>query len=116
MKSATNNTSFGGYTFAKVTVEPVVTEMNISSYFYQVDGSGNVSDATARLDPIANNSWFNGHTLSVIDWKYYADNRTTTLSNITYKEREGTITDNFVGNSYEIYFTEIEGYTLTKVN
>ena len=35
---------------------------------------------------------------------------------ITYKEFEGRTTEYFYGNSYDIYYTEIEGYILHKIN
>ena len=112
-RSANDNSTFNGYTFARIVVEPVYTTINIKSHFHVLNSAGKIQET--RLDPLADNSWFNGQTLSVIKLDYYKANRDSNYSSINYKDldRLGTITDNFYGNSYVVYFTEIEGYTLT---
>ena len=119
--SAIDNTNYGGYTMARFFVQPmrnndegtIGTLVHIDSYLYT---KGNNDDRQARLDPLADNSWFNGHTLSRIRLDYYKANRDENLTQVTYKEFEGRTTEYFYGNSYDIYYTEIEGYTLYKFN
>ena len=122
------NNKFGGYTFTRLFVEPMKNEgattigtlVHIDSYLYTQgkgnDVGANKDDAYARLDPIQDNSWFNGHTLSRIRLDYYAANRDADFTQVTYKEFEGRTTEYFYGNTYNIYYTEIEGFTLYKFN
>jgi len=92
----------------------ITTKVNVESYFYSFDANGNIIDT--RLDPIANNSWFNGQTLSEIVLNFYNSNRAESYTQTNYKENNGTIVRNFYGNSYELIYTEIEGYSLTMIN
>ena len=120
--SAIDNSTFGGYTFAKVDINEVSTEINIDSYLYTLKANGSIDET--RHDPIATGSWFNGHTLSEIDLNYYSINRgydgtfgtNGHLTKVDYKDCEGTITRNFFGNSYNVVYTEIEGYSLTSID
>ncbi|MBQ4541975.1 MAG: hypothetical protein IJA23_03885, partial [Clostridia bacterium] len=118
----TINSNFGGYTFAKFDVNAVNTTVNIDSYFYVLNDDGNI--VNTRIDPLQNNSWFNGQRLSDIVLSYYDENRDASMVSYNYEtdtmngrtETQGRMTHQFVGNNYIVTYKEIEGYELTMFN